>query len=185
MPAFGQAQLYLAAAYHALGVHVSDDDRTPWRVAKWLESFAGLPDHSTDLPEEITRAIQVDNHDELVLVKDIEFTALCEHHFLPFTGRAAVGYIPQGRMIGLSKLARIVHHYTRFPTLQEHITTHIADALEANLTPLGAMVVLYNVAHTCMSSRGVKEHDASTATSAVRGVFRTEVSARHEFLSLI
>lgn len=169
--------------YRAIGLRIPEE--TPHRVIEWLSQYAGEPDHGTEWPPEIARAIMEDKHDELVQVRDIQFTALCEHHLLPFIGRAAVGYIPQGRLIGLSKLARIVHHYTRYPTLQEHITTHIADSLETNLAPLGVMVVLYDVMHSCMSMRGIKERDAVTTTSAVRGVFRTEPAARQEFLAFM
>lgn len=166
------------------GLHVPPE--TANRVARWLENYTTEPDHSVEGAAAILGTPEDDEHDELVIVKDIAFTALCLHHLLPFHGRAAVGYIPNGgKLVGLSKLARLVDYYTQWPTLQEHITDHVADGLEANVPCMGVMVVLSNVEHACMSLRGVKKEHATTTTSAVRGVFRDDPAARNEFLALM
>ncbi|MHC5269809.1 GTP cyclohydrolase I FolE [Enterococcus sp. LJL98] len=123
-------------------------------------------------------------HRELVLVKEIEFYSMCEHHFAPFFGVAHVGYIPNGKVTGLSKIARMVEGYARRFQVQERLTAQIADALEEVLTPAGTMVVI-EAKHMCMCSRGIKKSSAMTTTSAVRGIFKEEADSRAEFLSLI
>lgn len=125
-----------------------------------------------------------DGHDEMVVVKDIDFIALCEHHLLPFHGRAAIGYIPNGRLLGLSKTARIVQWFCREPTLQEHITAGVAEAIDEVVTPKGVICVLYNVVHSCMSMRGVKQRHANTTTSSIKGVMK-DASPRAEFYALV
>jgi len=124
------------------------------------------------------------DYDSLVMVGPINVTSMCAHHMLPVTGQAWVGYLPDGRVTGLSKLSRIVGHYAHQFTVQETVTQQVANALDAYLKPKGAMVVI-RAEHGCMSLRGVREPEALTTTSAVRGVFKNEDSARAEFLSLI
>ncbi|WP_284035518.1 GTP cyclohydrolase I FolE [Neobacillus sp. 114] len=124
------------------------------------------------------------NHRELILVKDIEFHSLCEHHFAPFFGVAHVGYIPNEKITGLSKLARLVEGYSKRFQVQERLTNQIAEAIEEVLRPKGTMVII-EAKHMCMCGRGVKKSSASTTTSSVRGVFAHQSDARAEFLSLL
>ncbi|MFC0674086.1 GTP cyclohydrolase I FolE [Brachybacterium hainanense] len=154
---------------------------TPARVARmYAEVFAGL---SQDAAEPLATTFDIE-HQELVLVRDISFHSMCEHHLLPFMGIAHVGYIPgAGGVTGLSKLARLVHVYARRPQVQERITSQIADALMEELQAAGAIVVL-EAEHMCMSMRGVRAQGAKTVTSAVRGQLR-EGTTRAEAMSLI
>lgn len=155
---------------------------TPARVARsYREIFAGL--HQD--PAEILSAVFDIGHDEMVLVKDIPVYSTCEHHLVPFHGVANVGYIPgsDGRVTGLSKIARLVEMFARRPQVQERMTTEIADALVTNLAPRGAIVII-ECEHLCMSMRGVRKPGASTVTSAVRGQLR-DPSTRAEAMSLI
>lgn len=154
---------------------------TPRRVAKmYAEMFAGL---NLD-PARHLHVTFTEEYDELVLVRDIPFTSMCEHHLLPFTGVAHVGYIPQGHVTGLSKLARVVEEVARRPQVQERMTHKIAELIETELQTAGVGVVI-QAEHSCMSIRGVKKHGSSTITSALRGTLKTSVSSRSEFLSLI
>jgi GTP cyclohydrolase I len=154
---------------------------TPRRVAKmYAEMFEGLaldPGRHLDVtfPE---------SYDEIVLVRDIPFTSMCEHHLLPFTGVAHVAYLPNGRVTGLSKLARVVEEVARRPQVQERMTQTIADLVETKLHSAGVAVVI-RAEHSCMSIRGVKKHGSSTVTSALRGVFKTNQASRAEVMSLI
>jgi GTP cyclohydrolase I len=127
-----------------------------------------------------------ENHAEMILVRDIDFYSTCEHHLLPFFGKAHVGYIPgrDGRVTGLSKLARVVEGYARRPQVQERLTTQIAEALVRRLSPAGVIVVL-EAEHMCMAVRGVRKAGAVTSTSAVRGVFQTSQPTRAEAMALI
>lgn len=156
--------------------------RTPARVARmYAEVFAGLhedPSRHLDVQFEA-------GHDEMVLVKDIPFYSMCEHHLVPFAGRAHVAYIPSadGRLTGLSKLARLVEAYARRPQVQERLTSQVADAMMDSLEPKGALVVV-EAEHLCMSMRGVQKPGAITVTSAVRGQFRSEAT-RAEAMNLI
>lgn len=154
---------------------------TPRRVAKmYAEMFAGLH-------QDPARHLDVtfpEVYDEVVLVRDIPFTSMCEHHLLPFSGVAHVGYIPQGRVTGLSKLARVVEEVARRPQVQERMTQTIADMIEERLESTGVAVVV-QAEHSCMSIRGVKKHGSSTVTSALRGIFKSNQSSRAEVLSLI
>ena len=152
------------------------------RMVAWLEeAIKPLED-----PTDIVRAVfPADGYDTLVMVNHIEFASICEHHLLPFTGKATVGYLPGDFIIGLSKLARLVEWASSRASLQEAITTRIAEALEYLLKPRGVMVVLYDCEHTCMSVRGVKARHARTTTSAVRGIFKDAPAARAEFLALM
>ena len=169
---------------HAIG---EDPDRdglveTPKRVAKaYAEFFAGLHENPAD---HLSTTFDIE-HDELVLVKDIPFYSTCEHHLVPFHGTAHVGYIPgpEGKVTGLSKLARLVEVFARRPQVQERLTTQIVDALMEHLSPRGAMVVI-ECEHMCMSMRGVRKPGAKTVTSAVRGQLR-EPATRAEAMSLI
>jgi GTP cyclohydrolase I len=126
------------------------------------------------------------NHDEMVMVRDIPFTSLCEHHMVPFTGLAHVAYMPgpNGRITGLSKLARLVEGYARRLQVQERMTTQIVEAMEKELSPMGSIVVI-EAEHFCMSMRGVKKAGSTTVTSAVRGVFRHDAASRAEALEYI
>ncbi len=155
---------------------------TPKRVAKaYAEMFAGL---HQDAAEVLSTSFDI-NHQELVLVKDIPFYSTCEHHLVPFHGTAHIGYIPSadGRVTGLSKLARLVEVYARRPQVQERLTTQIVDAMMEHLKPKGAIVVI-ECEHMCMSMRGVRKPGAKTVTSAVRGQIR-ETATRAEAMSLI
>ncbi|MFP5283239.1 MAG: GTP cyclohydrolase I FolE [Actinomycetes bacterium] len=155
---------------------------TPQRVARaYAEMFAGLRQR----PEEVLATTFDLGHDELVLVKDIEVWSCCEHHLVPFTGVAHVGYIPNvdGRITGLSKLARLVDLYAKRPQVQERLTTQVADALERILEPRGVIVV-FECEHLCMTMRGVRKPGSKTVTSAVRGQLRSSAT-RAEAMSLI
>jgi GTP cyclohydrolase IA len=156
---------------------------TPRRVAEmFAELFSGL---DAD-PAQNLRVTFEASHDEMVMVRDIPFTSLCEHHLIPFTGRAHVAYIPgvDGRITGLSKLARLVEGYARRLQVQERMTVQIADAIDSELQPRGALVVI-EAEHLCMSMRGVSKPGAITVTSAVRGVLRDDARARAEAMSII
>ncbi|WP_028400482.1 GTP cyclohydrolase I FolE [Ectobacillus panaciterrae] len=155
---------------------------TPKRVAKmYAEVFAGMHED----PKEHLHKVFGEDHEELVLVKDIPFFSMCEHHLVPFYGVAHVAYIPKGgRVTGLSKLARTVDTVARKPQLQERITSTVADSIMEVLEPHGAMVVV-EAEHMCMTMRGVKKPGAKTVTSAVRGVLAKDSAARAEVLSLI
>jgi GTP cyclohydrolase I len=156
---------------------------TPARVARaYAEQFAGLRQRPEDV---LTKVFDAD-HDEMVLVRDIELYSTCEHHLVPFFGVAHIGYIPneKGQITGLSKLARLVDTYARRPQVQERMTSQIADALVANLEPRGVIVVI-EAEHLCMSMRGVRKPGARTVTSAVRGVFRNSARTRAEAMSLL
>ena len=156
---------------------------TPARVARMYdEVFAGL---SSDPSEVLTKVFDAD-HDEMVLVRDISLSSICEHHLVPWIGVAHVGYIPNenGEITGLSKLARLVDLYAKRPQVQERLTTQVADALEHCLKPRGVIVVV-EAEHLCMTIRGVRKPGAKTVTSAVRGLFRDSVSTRSEAMSLI
>ncbi len=155
---------------------------TPKRVANLYEEiFAGLKTPT----KEILKAIEGESHDEMVLIKDIPFYSVCEHHLLPFVGKAHVAYIPsKGKIVGLSKLARAVELFAKRPQVQERLTSQLADLIMTKLKPKGAMVVV-DAEHLCMSMRGVKKPGSKTVTSAVRGIFRTKESTRMEFLELI
>jgi GTP cyclohydrolase I len=125
-----------------------------------------------------------ENYDEMVVVKDIPFTSMCEHHLLPFTGVAHIAYIPNGKVVGLSKLARVVEDVSKRPQVQERMTQTIADLMDKELKCSGVAVFL-QAEHSCMSIRGVKKQGCTTITSVLRGVFKTNLSTRAEVLSLI
>ena len=156
---------------------------TPKRVAKmYSEIFEGI---GKDASDEIEVFFQEEGHEELVLVKDIPFYSYCEHHLVPFFGKAHIGYIPRaGKLTGLSKLARVVDVLSKRPQLQERLTTQIVEALQKKLNPLGVIVVI-EAEHMCMTMRGIKKPGSRTITSSVRGVFEREAKARAEALQLI
>ena len=156
---------------------------TPARVARmYAEVCSGLHEEPAD---HLIRTFDVD-HDEMVMVRDIPLYSLCEHHLLPFLGRAHVAYIPRkgGMITGLSKLVRLVEGYAKRPQIQERLTSQIADAIQRTLDPQGTLVVI-EAEHLCMSMRGVTKPGATTVTSAVHGVFRAEVSTRLEAMRFI
>ena len=156
---------------------------TPARVARaYGEILAGL---YAD-PDTVLEKTFDENHRELVLVRDIPVSSLCEHHLLPFNGVAHVGYIPgcNGRVIGLSKIARLVDLYARRPQVQERITAQVADAIVRKLDPQGVIVVM-DAEHLCMAMRGIRKPGSRTTTSAVRGLFQTSASSRAEAMALI
>lgn len=188
-PARGVDLTRAAAAVRELLVAVGEDpDReglraTPERVARmYQEVFSGLWED----PGEHLRSTFEADHDELVLVRDIDLFSICEHHLLPWFGKAHVAYIPGAdrRVTGLSKLARLVEGYARRPQVQERLTSQVADAIVEVLQPQGVLVVV-EAEHLCMSMRGVRKPVAQTVTSAVRGHFLTSSAARAEVLSLI
>lgn len=154
---------------------------TPDRVARmYSEIFAGLHlDPAVHLHKTFTQKA-----DELVLVKDIEFSSCCEHHLLPFTGKAHIGYLPDGRVVGLSKLARVVDAVARRPQIQEQMTEQIADLIMNEVRPRGVAVIV-EASHSCMTIRGVRKPGSMTTTSAVRGLLKTNPATRAEFMSLV
>jgi GTP cyclohydrolase I len=156
--------------------------RTPRRVA---EMYAELTAGMREDPAEHVQALPGDRHDEMVIVKDIHFASLCEHHLAPFVGKCHIAYIPkEGRIVGLSKLARLVESFARRLQVQERLTSEIADTLFGGLKPVGVMVVM-EAEHTCMTIRGVKKPGAVTITSAIRGGFRKDSRTRAEAMALI
>ena len=154
---------------------------TPRRIAEmYTELFSGL---HRDPREVLSHAFQ-ESHREMVILKNIPFYSLCEHHFLPFHGRAHVGYVPNGRIVGASKIARAVDILARRPQLQERLTGQIADAIMEGLSPDGVAVVI-EAEHLCMTMRGVQKPGTTLITSAIRGAFRRRAVTRSEFLSLV
>ncbi len=154
---------------------------TPARVARmYAEMFSGLhQDPKVHLQKAFT-----EKYDEIVLIRDIAFNSVCEHHLLPFMGHAHIGYLPNGRVLGLSKLARLVEVVSHRPQVQERMTETIADLLENDLGAKGVAVVV-EASHTCMTIRGVRKPGSLCVTSAMKGIFRSNVSSRAEVLSLI
>jgi len=155
--------------------------RTPERVARmYTELFEGMHDD----PSRHVQQVFTENYDEIVLLKDIPFYSICEHHLLPFMGQAHVGYLPRGRVVGVSKLARIVVGFARRPQVQERLTTQIAEFLMEQIDARGVAVVM-EATHTCMTIRGVKKPGSTMVTSAMLGVFRSDARSRNEVMSLI
>lgn len=154
---------------------------TPKRVARmYAELFGGLSDD----PAKHLRRTFAENYDEIVVLRDIDFASICEHHLLPFVGKAHVAYLPSDCVVGLSKLARTVDAFARRPQVQERLTTQVADALMEHLGARGAMVVIESE-HFCMKIRGVNKPNSKMVTSAVRGVFKTDAAARAEAMALL
>ena len=156
--------------------------KTPERVERamrWLTRG-----YAMDAAEVIGDALFEEDHQNMIVVRDIEFYSMCEHHMLPFFGKAHVAYIPDGRIVGLSKVARVVEVFARRLQVQERLTDQIAEALEEALAPRGVGVVL-EASHFCMMMRGVEKQGSRTLTSALRGAFREDASTRDEFLRLV
>jgi GTP cyclohydrolase I len=156
--------------------------RTPERVANMYQEL--LAGYRVDPVELINEAVFDVNYDEMVIVRDIEFYSLCEHHMLPFLGRAHVAYIPKGKVIGLSKIPRVVDMFARRLQVQERMTRQIADFLNELLHPMGVAVVIEAI-HMCSMIRGVKKHNSRMTTSTMLGAFRTSMATRMEFLDNI
>ena len=179
----------IAAAVRELLIGIGEDpDReglqgTPDRIARACEElFGGLREDPAD---HLLKQFQEGDNEEMVIVRDIPFSSMCEHHLLPFVGKAHIAYIPRkGRITGLSKLARCVNGFAKRPQLQERLTSQIADAMVGSLDPLGVLVVI-EAEHTCMTMRGIRAAGALTTTSAVRGIFLDDLRTREEALRLI
>ncbi len=164
---------------HALGIRTDSESLsgTPRRMARaYAELFSPRPFDLTTFPND-------EDYDELVLARSIPLRSVCEHHLLPFVGTAHVGYLPGRRILGLSKLARVVEHFACRPQVQERLTKQIADWLQSNLDPKGVGVVI-EAEHTCMTLRGVQATGSSTMTSALLGLLRNDARSRSEFLAL-
>jgi GTP cyclohydrolase I len=168
--------------------HIGEDPNreglkdTPKRVQKAWEFICG--GYNKNVKEIINSALFTSSNDEMVVVKDIEFYSMCEHHMLPIIGKAHVAYIPNGKVIGLSKIPRVIDVFARRLQIQEQLTEQIADAINKAISPKGVAVVL-DARHMCMEMRGVEKFCSSTVTSALRGIFKKEKKTKDEFLSII
>ena len=156
--------------------------KTPHRVAKALRFLT--EGYSQDPKAILNQALFTTSNDEMVLVRDIEFYSMCEHHMLPIIGRAHVAYIPDGKVVGLSKIPRIVNVFARRLQIQEQMTEQIADAISETIQPKGVAVVLH-ARHMCMEMRGVEKINSTTVSSALRGLFKSDQRTRNEFYNLI
>ena len=174
-----RAEAAVAELLEALGVNIEDEDtrETPRRVARMYQEML------TPAPFNLTTFENREEYDELVIARSIPFTSLCQHHMLPFSGHAHVGYAPGERIVGLSKLARIVGHYACSLQVQERLTKQIADFIQRELRPKGVGVVL-EAEHMCMTIRGVQATGSKTVTSSMLGLLRANPATRNEFLSL-
>jgi GTP cyclohydrolase I len=177
----------IAAAVREVLMAIGEDpDRdglrgTPRRVARMYgELFCGLQED----PARHFRAVFEQQYDEMVVVRDIPFHSMCEHHLLPFMGKAHVAYVPRGKLVGISKLARVVDAFARRPQIQERLAEQIADMIMAQLAPKGVAVVL-EAEHTCMTIRGVRKPGSVVVTSALRGLCKTNLSTRNEAMNLL
>ena len=179
VPDLEAAERAAALFMRSLGITPEGPDLadTPGRLARAYAELLDVPEY------DFTTFPNTERYDELVLVQDIPLQSLCEHHLLPFTGVAHVGYLPSERIVGLSKLARTVEHFARRPQTQERLTMQIARQLDDQLTPRGVGVVI-EAEHSCMTLRGARAHDTRTVTSSMLGHLRSEPAARAEFLSL-
>jgi GTP cyclohydrolase I len=175
---------FVRAELEALGEDPKRDGlrRTPQRVAKAMRFLTG--GYGQDPVELLNGALFDVSYDEMVLVKDIDFFSLCEHHLLPFFGRAHVAYIPNGKIVGLSKIPRLVEMFSRRLQVQERLTTEVAEILESVLQPKGVGVVIEAI-HLCMKMRGVEQQNAFAITSSMRGEFNSDPKTRSEFMELI
>ncbi len=156
--------------------------KTPSRVARSLEYLT--KGYSEDPKTVINGALFVEDYSEMIVLQDLDFFSLCEHHLLPFFGKASVAYIPQRRIVGISKLARLVDIYARRLQVQERLTTQVANLLMEELDPAGVAVVL-RAEHLCMRMRGVEKQNSVVVTSAMLGIFRTHQETRQEFMNLV
>lgn len=187
-PAQTPGQDQIEAAYADILRFVGEDParegllRTPHRVAEAMKFLTR--GYGQDIATLLNGAVFNEEYDDMVVVKDIEFYSLCEHHLLPFFGKVHVAYIPNGKIVGLSKIPRIVDMYSRRLQVQERLTTEIAQALESALSPKGVAVVVEG-AHMCMMMRGVEKQSSSMITSHVMGVFREDRATRAEFMALV
>jgi GTP cyclohydrolase I len=174
----------VAAMLKELGEDPGRDglERTPLRVARAMRFFTA--GYAQDPVAILNNALFDVSYDEMVIVKDIDFYSLCEHHMLPFFGRVHVAYVPNGKVVGLSKIPRLVEMFSRRLQVQERLTTQIAETLEAVLEPRGVAVVGEAI-HLCMMMRGVEQQGASAVTSSMRGVFKSDSKTRAEFMDLI
>jgi len=182
------ASLTTQELYRELLVRVGEDPTrdglldTPERIEK---SMAFLTrGYTMDVNTVLHDALFDVDYDEMVIVKDVEFFSMCEHHMLPFFGKAHIAYVPNGKVIGLSKIPRLVDVFARRLQVQERLTTEIADAITEAINPQGVGVIL-EAQHLCMMMRGVEKQHSATVTSAMRGVFKTQLQTRNEFLSLV
>ena len=181
-----QNPVFEGLVHQIIGMLGEDPDRqglvkTPQRVASsltWLTRGYGM-----DVNEVVGDAVFEEEHTSMIMVRDIELYSLCEHHMLPFFGKAHIAYIPDGRIVGLSKLARVVEVFARRLQVQERLTEEIAQAIQDVLNPKGVGVVI-EAYHLCMMMRGVQKQNSQTVTSAVRGIFRNDARTREEFLTL-
>lgn len=156
--------------------------KTPMRVAKALEFLTS--GYGEDPQEILNEALFTSSNDEMVLIRDIEFYSMCEHHILPIIGRVHVAYIPDGKVVGLSKIPRIVNVFARRLQIQEQLTEQIAQAIEETIKPKGVAVVVH-ARHMCMEMRGVQKINSTTVSSALRGLFKSDERTRSEFYNLI
>lgn len=177
----------IKSAVHELFIAIGEDPEreglleTPRRIADlYAEVFGGLHE---DPREHLRVGFEV-AHDEMVILRNIPFYSMCEHHFLPFHGEAHVGYVPDGRVVGVSKLARVVDGYARRPQIQEQLTSQVANAIMDTVKPDGVAVVI-EAEHLCMTMRGIKKPGSRMITSAMRGTFKQSPVTRAEFLSLV
>jgi GTP cyclohydrolase IA len=174
--------------YRELLVRVGEDPtrdglvRTPERMEKALKFLTR--GYTMDVKEVLHEALFDVDYDEMVIVKDVEFYSMCEHHMLPFFGKVHVAYVPQGKVIGLSKVPRLVDMFARRLQVQERLTKQIGEAITDAINPQGVAVIL-EAQHLCMMMRGVEKQSSLTVTSAMLGVFKTQLQTRNEFLSLI
>lgn len=178
-----EARLHAKEILKYIGEDVSREGllETPKRMQKaWDEIFSGYKTN----PKSLIKTFTQGTCKEMVVLKNAEFYSTCEHHFFPFFGHCSIGYIPDKKVIGISKLARLLDCFSRRLQIQERMTTQIADFLEKELGALGVYVICEGV-HFCMTSRGVRKQDASMVTSAIRGVFEKNHSSRMEFLNII
>jgi len=174
--------------YRELLVRIGEDPTrdglidTPTRMEKALKFLTR--GYTMDVNTVLHEALFDVDYDEMVIVKDIEFFSMCEHHLLPFFGKAHVAYVPNGKVIGLSKIPRLVDVFARRLQVQERLTTEIADAIDEAIHPQGVAVIM-EAQHLCMMMRGVEKQHSATVTSAMRGVFKSQQQTRSEFLSLV
>jgi GTP cyclohydrolase I len=182
------AMLTTQEIYRELLLRIGEDPtrdglaETPERVEKAMAFLT--QGYTMDAATVLNGALFEVDYDEMVMVKDVEFYSLCEHHLLPFFGKVHVAYVPSGRVIGLSKIPRLVEMYSRRLQVQERMTTQIADAIVEAIAPQGVGVIV-EAQHLCMMMRGVEKQHSATVTSAMRGVFKTQTQTRNEFLSLV